>query len=69
MLHGIINEQENCLDARDDISERNECFSQILFSCPLGSWVSLWNFETIRGLLMKPTWQKLASLAMEICIL
>ena len=20
-----------------------------IFSCPLGSWVSLWNFETIEG--------------------
>ena len=38
-------------------------------SCPLGSWVSLWNFETIRGSLMKPNWQKLASLAQEICTL
>ena len=28
-----------------------------------GSWVSLWNFETIRGSMMKPKWQKLASLA------
>ena len=37
--------------------------------CPLGSWVSLWNFETIRGSLMKPNWQKLASLAHEICTL
>ena len=43
--------------------------SSILFSCPLGSWVSLWNFETIRGSLMKPKWQKLASLAQEICTL
>ena len=32
-----------------------------------GSWVSLWNFETIRGSLMKPKWQKLDSLAQEIC--
>ena len=40
-----------------------------LFSCPLGSWVSLWNFETIRGSLMKPNWQKLASLVQEICTL
>ena len=23
-------------------------YSVDLFSCPLGSWVSLWNFETIR---------------------
>ena len=29
--------------------------------------VSLRNFETIRGSLMKPKWQKLASLAQEIC--
>ena len=35
----------------------------------LGSLVSLWNFETIRGSLMKPKWQKLASLAQEICTL
>ena len=35
----------------------------------LGSWVSLWNFETIGGLLMGPGWQKLASLAQEICTL
>ena len=33
--------------------------------CPLGSWVSLWNFELIRGSLMKPKWQILASLAQE----
>ena len=26
----------------------------ILFSCPLGSWASLWNFKTIRGSLMRP---------------
>ena len=39
------------------------------FSCPLGSWTSLWKFETIRGSLMKPKWQKLASLAQEICTL
>ena len=30
---------------------------------------ALWNFETIRGSLMKPKWQKLASLAQEICTL
>ena len=41
----------------------------ILFSCPLESWVSLWNFETIRGSLMTPKWQRLASLAQEICTL
>ena len=28
---------------------------------------SLWNFETIRGSLMKPKWQKQASLVQEIC--
>ena len=31
--------------------------------------VSLCNFETIRGSLMKPKWQKLASSAHEICTL
>ena len=31
-----------------------------------GIWVSLWNFETIRGSLMTSKWQKLASLAQEI---
>ena len=41
----------------------------ILFSCPLGLWVLLWNFETISGSLMTPKWQKLASLAQEICTL
>ena len=41
-------------------------YSEVLFSCPLGSWVSLWNFETIRGSLMKHIWQKLASLAQKI---
>ena len=41
----------------------------ILFSCPLESWVSLWYFDTIRGSLMKPKWQKLASLAQKICTL
>ena len=35
----------------------------------LVSWVSLWNFKTIRGSLMKPKWQKLASLAQEISTL
>ena len=38
-------------------------YSVYLFSCPLVSWVSLWNFETIRGSLMTPKWQKLAGLA------
>ena len=32
-------------------------------------WISLWNFETIRGSPMTPKWQKLASLAQEICTL
>ena len=31
--------------------------------------VSLWNFEIIRGSLMMLKWQKLASLAQEICTL
>ena len=39
--------------------------SVYLFFFPLRSWVSLWNFETIRGSLMTPNWQKLASLAQE----
>ena len=42
-------------------------YSVDFISCPLGSWVSLWNFGTIRVSLMKPKWQKLASLAQEIC--
>ena len=37
--------------------------------CPLGSWVSLWNFEIIRGSLTKPKWPKLASLAQEMSTL
>ena len=44
-------------------------YSVELFSCPLGSWVLLWNFETIRGSLKAPKCQKLASLAQEICTL
>ena len=35
----------------------------------LGSWVSLCNLETIRGSLITPKWQTLASLAQEICTL
>ena len=27
-------------------------FTIVLFSCPLGLWVSLWNFKTIRGSLL-----------------
>ena len=42
---------------------------EFMETCPLGSWVSLWNFETIRGSLVKPKWQKLACLAQEICTL
>ena len=30
---------------------------------------SLWNFETIRGSLLMPKWQKLANLAKDICTL
>ena len=44
-------------------------YSVDFISCPLGSLVSLWNFETIRGSLMTPKWQKLASLAQKICTL
>ena len=36
-----------------------------LFSCPLGSWDLLLNFETIRGSLMRPKRPKLASLAQK----
>ena len=39
------------------------------FFSALGSWVSLWDFETIGGSLVGPGWQKLASLAQEICTL
>ena len=42
-------------------------YSVDFFSFPFGSWVSLWDFETIRGSLMTPKWQKLASLAQELC--
>ena len=31
-----------------------------------GSWVLLWNFETIGGSLKRPKWPKLASLAQKI---
>ena len=41
----------------------------IFLSFALVSWVSLWNFETIRGSLMKPKWQNLASPVQEICTL
>ena len=44
-------------------------YSVDFFSCPLGSLGSLWIFETIRGSLMTPKWQKLASLSQEICTL
>ena len=44
-------------------------FSVDFIFFPLESWVSLWNFETIRGSLMTPKCQKLASLAKEICTL
>ena len=38
-------------------------YSVDLCSCPFGSLVLLWNFETIRGPLIRPKWPKLASLA------
>ena len=44
-------------------------YSVDFISCPLGSLVSLWNFEIIRGSLVGPKWQKLASLAQEVCTL
>ena len=42
---------------------------QTFISCPLESWVLLWNFEIIRGTLMRPKWAKLVSLAQKICTL
>ena len=33
---------------------KNQKAAKPAFSCPLGSWVSLWNFKTARGSLMKP---------------
>ena len=44
-------------------------FSVDFIFLSFGIMGSLWNFETIRGSLMKPKWQKLASLAQEICTL
>ena len=44
-------------------------YSVDFISWPLGSWVSLSNSKTIRGSLMKPKWQKLASMAQKICTL
>ena len=32
MLHGIMNEQENCLEVRDDISEKNTIFTCFPFN-------------------------------------
>ena len=34
MLHCIINEQSNCLDVRDDISEKNTIFHMISYRSP-----------------------------------
>ena len=36
----------------------------VVFSCSLVSMIPLWNFKTIRGLLMKPKWLKQASACM-----
>ena len=58
----------DCLAAVERLPILHYSVDFIIF-CPLGSWVSLLNFETIRGLLMTPKWQKLASLAQEICTL
>ena len=44
-------------------------YSVDFFVLSLRSWVSLWNFETVRGSLITPEWQNLASLAQEICTL
>ena len=40
-----------------------------IYSKKSNLWDSLWNFETIRGSLMKPKWRKLASLTQKICTL
>ena len=74
LLHcfDLRNAALHLLSGTDGLGERgNGVFNhQIkLLSCPLGSLVSLWNFETIRGSVMKPKWQKQASLAQEICTL
>ena len=36
------------------LANRSTDVFKLLFSCPLGSWVLLWNFETIRWYLMRP---------------
>ena len=59
----------DCVAAVERLPAFHYSIDVIFFSCPLGSWVSLWNFKTIRGSLVGPGWQKLASLAQEICTL
>ena len=55
----------DCVAAVERLPVLHYCVDFI--SCPLGSRVSLSNFKTIRGSLMKPKWQKLASMAQKIC--
>ena len=45
----------------------NTVEANLIYASFVGSWVSLLNFETIRGSLMRHQWRKLASLAPKIC--
>ena len=51
------------------VERRPALHYSVYIICPLGSRVSLWNFETIRSSLMRPKLPKLACLAMKICTL
>ena len=42
-------------------------YSVIILSHPIESWILFWNFDTIRGSLMRPKWPKQASLAQKTC--
>ena len=44
-------------------------FTIVYISCPLGSPLLLWNFESIRGSLMRHKKTKLARLAQKTCTL
>ena len=54
----------DCVAAVERLHALHYCVD--FFSCSLGSWVSLWSIETIRGSLMRPKRPKLASLAQKI---
>ena len=56
----------DCVAAVERLPALHYSVDFIFFSS--GSWVSLCNFETSRGSLMKPKWQKLARQAQEISI-